>query len=94
MRARYSSNGRPENAVQFDIDVLEFDGDYRPPAERFTLESLNIQDGTRIQEFSDPRTLTRTYVLGEEDSNAFQKTLDRYAQQLRSSGFAAPQRDQ
>lgn len=96
MRARYSSDGRPEDAAHFDIDVLEFDADYRPPPERFTLESLNIRDGTRVQEFSDPRTLTRTWVVGgpEAESDRLQEALDRYAGQLRSSGFAAPRREE
>ena len=84
---QFSATGNMKNPEQrYDLMVTSFEPEPAIPANRFTFDSLNIPDGTLIEEVSAAGT--KSYRKGRKSPTA-QEVLDDLARDVRSKGFAA-----
>jgi hypothetical protein len=88
LRYKHYLPGQQDDPVySYEMTVDEFDPEPKIAADRFTLESLNVADGTAVHE-TGPRG--RTYRYGAPNADLTQDALDRLVETLRE-GFAAPE---
>lgn len=73
------------------IEVTSFDPDPVIPPDQFEFSALRVRPGVRVEEH-DRTGRRRVYRLGRERPFESLK-LDQLAEQLRSKGFASPDRD-
>lgn len=87
-----AANGDKSHANKtYELTVTDFNPEPTIAADRFRFESLNVPDGTQIQEVS--KAGTKTYRQGQKTPTR-QELLDELADGLRRKGFAANSADQ
>lgn len=79
------------------VEIVEFDPLPVIPQDRFEFSSLALPDGTRVGINDEKGERVQGWVIGREEGEpqreADQGRLDELADELRNSGFAAPERE-
>jgi hypothetical protein len=87
--------GKDFGAKTYRLEISDFDPAPQIASNRFELSSLNLKPGTLVDERNSSGRRRYTYGTASADSRPVEQRLelDRLAEQLRSSGFAAEGRD-
>ncbi len=86
-RAALMQSGRPVNARSL-FKVIEFDPEYKPKADAFTLRGLNLPPGV----FVEDQIRKTTYRIGEPAPTSVFDSLGGLSGSMKARGFAAPGR--
>ncbi len=78
---------RSGGAVHCELDITEFSEQLADAAIRFEIASLNVPQGTKVEEFTDKGRIK--YKFGAS-ADEFLVALERQVRDLRDNGFAAP----
>lgn len=90
---KYAASDRSRLLARFALRIYEFDPQYVPSRDQFTMAALKVPPGTLVDEYSPEH---RSYLYGIAPAKTVQDELDELLPKLKQSskGFTSPSRDQ